>query len=116
MLYLRSSREPVARGMEARQFVGVIFECRPTARAVDKTVLMKGGANKSWQSRRGIFLTGRVGSFCGDWGGQRGKGGARRGMSRGGRAREGRKKRVFTELLKKRGWTSAPLYLSRAAH
>ena len=67
MLHQRPSRERAAGDLEARQFAGVIVECRPTAGKVDETTLLRGSANKSGQSRD-IFLTGRVVFFCGDQG------------------------------------------------
>ena len=74
--------------------------------------MLRGRANKSEQLRRGIFLTGRVVSLCEEQRRGRGKGGARGGLTPEGRAgeREGTKGRGFTELLKKRRGTNAPLY------
>jgi hypothetical protein len=74
----------------------------------------RGRASKSGQLGRGIFLTGRVVSFGGEQRRGRGKSGARRSLRREGRAgeREGDKERGFTEVLKKRRGTNAPLYLA----
>jgi hypothetical protein len=50
---------------KVRHVVGVIVECRATAETVDETMLSRGPADKSRQSRSGIFLTCPVVSSCG---------------------------------------------------
>jgi hypothetical protein len=113
----RPSREQIAGDLESQALRRRHFEGRPAARTVDETTLLRRPADKSRQSRRGIFLTSRVVSFCAEqgpgreeWSSPRPE--ARRPCRRG-KGREGGK-RGFTELLKR--WrTSARIYLSRSA-
>jgi hypothetical protein len=96
---------------KARHFVGVIVEGIPTAGMVNETMLLRGPADKSRQSRRGIFLTDRLISFCAEQSPGRERWSSPRPEARGaGEEREGKgENRGFTELLKRRRGTNAPL-------
>jgi hypothetical protein len=73
VLDLRSSREQVAGDLESRAFR--LRHCRMQTHGWDgrRGNGTEGVSDESWQSRRGIFLTGRVVSLCKEHGGGRGK-------------------------------------------
>jgi hypothetical protein len=51
VLRLKSRVNEVAGGLKARYFVRIIAECRLTAMTIGETILPKGPADKSQQSR-----------------------------------------------------------------
>jgi hypothetical protein len=72
ILRLRRSCEQVARDLESQALRRRHCQVQIRGRGGRRDNVAEGPANKSRQSRRGIFLAGRVVSFCGRQGSGRG--------------------------------------------
>src|SRR5271168_4997981 len=77
-------------------------------------MLPRGSANKSWQSRRGIFLTGRVVSFCRAQGGWRGKRWSLQRPEAGWPCRRGKEEKGIHRGVEKAAGDRTPLYLHQS--